>query len=71
MPKRIISEELFQQELMMCKKLSNENKGCCAWGKCQGCGVIPLLYKLHYGKVIDDPIEITRLKNDIIYPYAQ
>lgn len=62
----IIDEETFNREIALCRKLSKENNGGCCWGKCADCGVVPLLYKLHKGKIIDDLDEVQRIKNSII-----
>lgn len=61
-----ISKEVFQSETNMCKKLALENGNRCNWGECDKCGVIPLLYKLHEGKLLEDQIEIQNTKNKII-----
>ena len=63
--KNIIRKEVFNREVMLCKKLAKENKGKCGWGKCKDCGVIPLLYKLHKGKLLEKPSEIKRAKSKI------
>lgn len=52
--KNIISEEIFDREIALCQKLSKEKDGKCGWGKCADCGVIPLLYKLHKGELLED-----------------
>ena len=64
--KNIIEKEVFDREIALCKKLSAENRRKCGWGKCQDCGVIPLLYKLHKGQLLEDPVEITKVKNKFI-----
>jgi len=46
----VISKEIYEKELEMCRKLHKEGK--CCWGDCNKCGVIPLLYKLYTGKII-------------------
>ncbi len=63
--KDIINKEIFDREVALCQKLSKENSGKCAWGKCKSCGVIPLLYKLHKGELLEDPVEINKIKNKI------
>lgn len=63
--KNAISEHVFKRELEMCKKLSRENGGKCNWGKCEDCGVIPLLYKLGKGILLEDPKEIENTKNQV------
>jgi len=61
--KNMINKEVFDKEIAICKKLSRE--GDCAWGKCESCGVIPLLYKLHKGELLEDPVKIKEIKNMI------
>lgn len=37
----------------MCRRLNKKHGGKCAWGECDKCGVIPLLYKLGKGEVYE------------------
>ena len=60
-----ISKKIFDQEIAMCKKLFKEKKGC-NWGKCKDCGVIPLLYKLQSGIIIENKKDVKKLKNKIL-----
>jgi len=60
--KNIIKKEVFDREIALCKQLSKEHKGKCGWGRCKECGVIPLLYKLHKGQLLEDPAEIVKIK---------
>lgn len=62
----IIDEETFNREIALCKKLSKQNNGGCCWGKCENCGVIPLLYKLHKGVIIDDQEELKKIKYEVV-----
>lgn len=64
--KNEIKKALFDREIGLCKKLSKENKGKCGWGKCKNCGVIPLLYKLHKGQLLDDAADLSKIKNRIL-----
>jgi hypothetical protein len=64
--KNIIKKEVFDREVKLCKKLSKENRGKCGWGKCKECGVIPLLYKLHKGKLLEKSAEIERTRSKLI-----
>ncbi len=48
----VISKEIYETEIAMCKE-HNKEKGYCCWGNCKDCGVLPLLYKLHTGEIID------------------
>lgn len=64
--KNIIHKEVFRRELALCRELSRENGGKCGWGKCKDCGVIPLLYKLHEGRLLEDSDEIKRAKDKIV-----
>ena len=61
----IINQEVFEREIALCKKLNNDNNGSCGWGQCQNCGVIPLLYKLHKGELLEEPEIINDTKNKI------
>jgi len=63
--KNVIKKEVFDREIALCKMLSKENRGKCGWGKCKDCGVIPLLYKLHKGKLLEKPAEIKKAKSRI------
>lgn len=56
----------FEKETEQCKKLAKKNKGKCAWGKCQDCGVIFLLYKPEEGKLIEDKNEIADIRENIL-----
>jgi len=62
---KIMEKEVFDKEINICKRLSKENKGKCAWGICKDCGVIPLLYKLRKGKLLEKPAEIKKVKSKI------
>lgn len=64
--KNIIKKDVFDKEIALCKKLAKENKGKCGWGKCKDCGVIPFLYKLHKGKLLEKPTELKKIKNKIL-----
>jgi len=64
--KNIIKKDVFDREIKLCKTLSKENKGKCGWGKCRDCGVVPLLYKLHKGKLLEKPSEISRTKKKFL-----
>lgn len=59
-----MDEKVFQGELAMCRKLHHEQKGC-NWGKCATCGVIPALYKLHKGIILEKEDEIRRVKEEV------
>jgi hypothetical protein len=61
----VIDEEIFNRELALCKKLNIENGGCCGWGSCESCGVIPLLYKIHKGVLLEKPEEIDDAKKKV------
>lgn len=59
-----MEQETFEKELAMCQKLHHEKKGC-NWGKCESCGVIPLLYKIHRGIILENQKEIRRVKEEV------
>ena len=58
----VISKEIYEKEIAMCKELHKSGK--CCWGNCKDCGVIPLLYKLHTGQIIHGE-ELEKLKKKI------
>lgn len=60
-----IEKKIFDSEIAMCRKLYKKSKGC-KWGKCKDCGVIPLLYKLHSGLLVENKTDIKKLKNKIL-----
>ena len=60
-----ISKDTFNDEIGMCKK-HFQKKQSCAWGKCESCGVVPLLYKLHHGQLLEDKQEIRALKEALL-----
>jgi len=60
-----ITKKIFDAEIAMCRKLYKKSKGC-QWGKCQDCGVVPLLYKLHSGIVIENKTDLKKLKKSIL-----
>ncbi|MFA5925339.1 MAG: hypothetical protein WC831_00230 [Parcubacteria group bacterium] len=51
--KNVINKKVFDREAALCRMLSKKNKSKCGWGKCKDCGVVPLLIKLHEGKLIE------------------
>lgn len=64
--KNIIKKAVFDREIILCKQLAKENKGKCGWGKCEDCGVIPLLWKLYEGKLLEDKKEIAVTKEKFL-----
>ena len=64
--KNIIRKEVFDREIKLCQMLAKEHGGKCGWGKCKDCGVIPLLVKLHKGKLLEKPSEIRKAKSKLI-----
>lgn len=64
--KNIVKKEVFKREIALCKMLSRENGGKCGWGKCKDCGVIPLLYKLNKGVLLEKPAEIKKAKSKVM-----
>ncbi len=65
--KKSLKKEVFNKEIALCRKESKENKGGCQWGRCKNCGVVPLLYKLHKGQLLEKPAEIKKVKSKIIW----
>lgn len=62
--KDVIKSDVFDREIALCKELSKNGNGSCGWGRCKECGVLPLLYKLHKGVLLEDEIEIKDIKKD-------
>lgn len=60
-----MNQEIFDREINMCRRLSRENGGKCNWSECETCGVIPLLYKLHKGVLIEKKEEVEKVKKEI------
>lgn len=60
-----VNKETFDKEIGMCQELFKKQKGC-NWGKCENCAVIPLLYKLHKGEVIENMEDVKKLKDKIL-----
>lgn len=58
----LIDQKTFERELGMCGKLHRQNGGRCCWGECAKCGVIPLLYKLGEGKLLETDEEVAAAK---------
>lgn len=64
--KNIIKKVVFDRELKLCRELNKKSEGKgCRWGKCKNCGVIPLLYKLHKGILIEDKKELRDVRKNI------
>jgi len=59
-----ISEVLYKKEIALCKDLSEKNGGFCCWGKCEECGVFPLLYKLRKGVLLEDKDKIKKARDE-------
>lgn len=64
--KDVIKSDVFDREIALCKKLSKDGAGMCNWGTCTECGVIPLLYKLYKGELIEDKIEIENMREILL-----
>ncbi len=64
--KELIPKEVFDQELALCRQLCQKNAGKCNWGVCENCGVIPLLYKLHKGQLIEIQDELKQIKTNVL-----
>lgn len=61
-----MDKEIFEREIAMCRELFKRNNGGCNWGRCEKCGVIPLLYKLGKGGVYEKETDIEELKKSIL-----
>ena len=66
--KNSIKQKVFDKEISLCREFFKKNKGKCAWGKCKDCGVIPLLYKLRKGQLLENPAEIKKTKKKVFHP---
>lgn len=64
--KNVISQEVFDREIALCKMLHQENGKKCGWGMCAQCGVIPLLYKLYKGQLIEKPEELNKIRKELL-----
>gem|GEM_PF-487612 len=64
--RNIIKKDLYEREIVLCKKLFKENKGGCNWGRCKECGAPLLLYKLYKGQLIEKPDQVKKFKNKIL-----
>ena len=61
-----MEKDVFEKELVMCRKLSKKNGGKCNWGECEKCGVIPLLFKLGKGELYEKEEEVKRIKKAVL-----
>ena len=61
----IINKEIFEKEVAICQEMSQKQKSCC-WGKCENCGVIPLLHKLYKGEVLENEKDIEKIKESFL-----
>jgi hypothetical protein len=55
----------YGHEAKMCRELSQKQGGC-NWGKCDSCGVIPLLHKLRTGEVVESAEDVRKLKGSVL-----
>ena len=65
MKKNVVKKPVFDREIALCRQLSKESKGKCGWGKCKDCGVVPLLWKLHKGELLEDD-QIWKTRNKVL-----
>ena len=61
----MLDQETFEKEIKICQKMYKE-KGGCSWGKCDECGVLPLLHKLQTGYVVEESVEVQKLKKKLL-----
>lgn len=59
-----ISKEIYEAELALCRS-HFQKKGCCKWGKCSDCGVLPLLAKLGNGELLETKELVEEFKNQV------
>ena len=62
-PNKRVDKETYERELALCKKFYKE-KGGCGWGRCKTCGVLPLLYKLHKGVLLEGE-ELEKFRKEV------
>lgn len=60
--KMLISKEVFDKEVGMCKELY-KNQWWCNWWKCESCGVLLLLHKFYFWEVIENKESVSELKD--------
>ncbi|EKE18525.1 MAG: hypothetical protein ACD_9C00307G0002 [uncultured bacterium] len=60
-----ITKQVFEEEIAMCAR-HFQKKQCCAWGKCENCGVPLLLQKLFKDEIIEDAEAVKNFKNNIL-----
>ncbi len=60
-----MDQEIFEKEIAMCQDLCGKNGGRCNWGECAKCGVIPLLYKICKGSILENEEEIGKVKKEL------
>jgi hypothetical protein len=65
-----MDDATFEKEIAMCRKLNREKGGKCAWGECANCGVIPLLFKLAKGRLLEKEEEIKEARQSVFGQYA-
>lgn len=56
---------IFEEESSICKNLYMQNGGACNWGECDKCGVIPFMYKIYKGEMIEDLEKIKKIKKEV------
>lgn len=61
----MLDQETFDKEIKICQKMHKE-KGGCNWGRCDECGVVPLLHKLSTGEVVEDGEVVRKLKEKML-----
>ena len=61
-----MDQATFAKEIAKCQELSKKNKGKCAWGECDKCGAVPLLYKLGEGKIYEEKEEVKAPKEKVL-----
>ena len=61
--KNVLTKSVFAREIELCQQFNKESDGKgCGWGRCKSCGVIPLLYKLHKGVLIEDKKDLKEIR---------
>lgn len=59
-----MDQQTFEKEIAICQEHYAKKQGC-GWGRCESCGVLPLLRKLFKGDIIEGESEVKKLKDEI------
>lgn len=60
-----MNKEIYEKEIGICRDQSKDSGGC-NWGRCEDCGVVPLLHKLYKGELVEIEEDVKNLKNNLL-----